>query len=180
MLRFLAVFACRASACFCPTYCETVTRDSKMTKLNEEVTVASMPQDVLEEAAELARGADILPDGETALARRIFAARQAGRPLRVKLGIDPTSTDLHLGHAVVFRKLRRFQDFGHQVVLIIGGFTAQIGDPSGRNTTRPPLTLEMVQANAETYINQMGVILDVEKTEVVNNADWLAPLSLKE
>lgn len=113
-----------------------------------------------------------------ALAKRIHERRKEGKVLRVKLGVDPTSTDLHIGHAVVFRKLRRFQDFGHQIVLIIGGFTAQIGDPSGRNTTRPPLTAEQVQANAQTYIDQMGVILDVGKTEVVNNADWLAPLDL--
>jgi tyrosyl-tRNA synthetase len=97
----------------------------------------------------------------------------------VKLGIDPTATDLHLGHAVVFRKLKRFQEFGHQVVLIIGGFTARIGDPSGRNQTRPPLSEEDVAANAKTYLDQMGVLLDIEKTEIVNNADWLAGLDLK-
>jgi tyrosyl-tRNA synthetase len=97
-----------------------------------------------------------------------------------KLGVDPTSTDLHLGHAVVFRKLRRFQDFGHQVILIIGGFTAQIGDPTGRNATRPPLDEKQVQANAQTYLNQMGLILDLNKTKVVNNNDWLAPLTMKE
>ncbi len=149
-----------------------------MSQLKRDATSEAIPADVTEQAMELSRTAEILPEGPAALARKIHAARQAGRPLRVKLGIDPTSTDLHLGHAVVFRKLRQFQDFGHQVVLIIGGFTAQIGDPSGRNTTRPPLTPEQVAANAETYINQMGLILDVEKTEVVNNADWLAKLDL--
>src|SRR5262249_39745206 len=86
----------------------------------------------------------------------------------------------HLGHAVVFRKLRRFQDFGHQAVLIIGGFTAQIGDPTGRNSTRPPLTFAEVQANAQTYLNQVGSILDLETAEITNNADWLAPLNLND
>ncbi len=151
-----------------------------MTQSKLDATPEPVPQDILEEAQELARGAEILPDGAPGLARKILSARKAGRQLRVKLGVDPTSTDLHLGHAVVFRKLRRFQEFGHQVVLIVGGFTAQIGDPSGRNTTRPPLTAEQVAANAQTYLAQMGVILDVEKTEVVNNADWLARLDLNQ
>ena len=136
--------------------------------------------EILEQAKELCRGAEVLPEGVMGLARKIHQANKAGRKLRAKLGVDPTSTDLHLGHAVLFRKLRRFQEFGHQVVLIIGGFTAQIGDPTGRNTTRPPLTLEMVQANAETYLNQMSLILDLDKTEVVNNNDWLAPLNMND
>ncbi|MBX9686331.1 MAG: tyrosine--tRNA ligase [Candidatus Obscuribacterales bacterium] len=134
-----------------------------------------IPEDILEEARELVRGAEVLPDGVNGLAQKIFEARKEGRKLRVKLGVDPTSTDLHLGHAVVFRKLRRFQEFGHQIVLIIGGFTAQIGDPSGRDKTRPPLSSADVDRNAQTYINQMGLILDMKLTEVTNNADWLAP-----
>jgi tyrosyl-tRNA synthetase len=146
----------------------------------DECKKEGIPQAVLEEAQELCRGAEVLPEGVMGLARKIEQANKAGRKLRAKLGVDPTSTDLHLGHAVVFRKLRRFQEFGHQVVLIIGGFTAQIGDPTGRNTTRPPLTLDMVQANAETYLNQMGLILDLEKTEVVNNNDWLSPLNMND
>lgn len=151
-----------------------------MTWIKEETAASKIPQAILDEAKELCRGAEVLPDGERGLARRIHEARQKGHQLRVKLGVDPTSTDLHIGHAVVFRKLRRFQDFGHQVVLIIGGFTAQIGDPTGRNSTRPPLTAEQVAANAQTYLEQMGVILDLEKTELVNNADWLADMSLKD
>lgn len=139
-----------------------------------------IPQDILDEAHELARGAEILPEGPMALAKRINAARKQGRKLRVKLGVDPTSSDLHVGHAVILRKLKRFQDFGHQVVLIIGGFTAQVGDPSGRNSTRPVLTAEQVTHNAQTYLNQIGVVLDIEKTEIVNNADWLAPLNLND
>jgi tyrosyl-tRNA synthetase len=141
---------------------------------------ANIAADVLEEARELLRGAEVLPEGLKGLAQRIQLARKEGRPLRVKQGFDPTSTDLHLGHAVGFRKLRRFQEFGHQVVVIIGGFTARIGDPSGRNETRPILTEEQVEANAKTYLDQMGLILDLDKTEVVNNASWLAPMNLEQ
>lgn len=139
-----------------------------------------IPQDIIEEAQELCRGAEVLPEGAMGLARRIHQARKAGRPLRAKLGVDPTAADLHVGHAVVLRKLRRFQDFGHQVVLIIGGFTARIGDPTGRNATRPPLTAEDVSRNAETYLSQIELILDLSKVEMTNNADWLDPLSLKD
>lgn len=139
-----------------------------------------IPQDIVEEAQELCRGAEVLPEGAMGLARRIYQARKAGRPLRAKLGVDPTAADLHVGHAVVLRKLRRFQDFGHQVVLIIGGFTARIGDPTGRNATRPPLTAEDVARNAETYLSQIELILDLSKVEMTNNADWLDPLSLKD
>lgn len=143
-------------------------------------TKKQIPADVMAEAQELSRGAEILPNGALGLAEKIMEVRAEGRVLRAKLGIDPTSSDLHLGHSVVFRKLRRFQEYGHQVVLIIGGFTAQIGDPSGRNATRPQLTREAVEEYAKTYIEQMGAILDITKTEVVNNADWLAPLTFKD
>ncbi|MBX9878712.1 MAG: tyrosine--tRNA ligase [Candidatus Obscuribacterales bacterium] len=146
----------------------------------EDIAKQAIPQDILEEAAELARGAEILPDGVNALAAKIWQARKEGRPLRVKLGIDPTSTDLHVGHAVCFRKLSRFQKFGHQIVVIIGGFTAQIGDPTGRNSTRPPLTADDVAVNAKTYLDQMGSIIDLNKAEVTNNGDWLAPLNLND
>src|SRR5579885_3099936 len=139
-----------------------------------------IPDDIMHEASELSRGAEILPEGKIGLARKLLAARKEGRKLRVKLGIDPTSMDLHIGHAVVLRKLRRFQEFGHQIVLIIGGFTAQIGDPSGRNKTRPTLTRAQVDENAQTYLNQAGLAIDLEKTELTNNADWLAVLSLND
>ncbi len=105
---------------------------------------------------------------------------QQGRPLVAKLGVDPTAPDLHLGHAVPLRKLRQFQDLGHKVVLIIGDFTALIGDPSGRNSTRPPLTAEEVDANAETYVEQAFRILDPDKTEMRRNSEWLAPLGFAE
>jgi tyrosyl-tRNA synthetase len=102
-----------------------------------------------------------------------------GTPLRVKLGVDPTAPDLHLGHAVPLRKLRQLQDLGHQVVLIIGNGTALIGDPSGRNSTRPPLTPEQIAVNAQTYVDQAFKILDEEKTELCWNGDWLTPLDLE-
>lgn len=103
-----------------------------------------------------------------------------GRPLRVKLGVDPTSTDIHLGHTVVLRKLRQFQDLGHQAVLIIGDFTGMIGDPSGRSVTRPHLTHKEVMANAETYRDQAFKILDRDRTEIVCNGDWFRAMSYED
>src|ERR1700746_1988688 len=101
------------------------------------------------------------------------------RPLRVKLGVDPTTSDIHLGHSVVLRKLRQFQDLGHQAVLIIGDFTGMIGDPSGRSATRPQLTHKEVMANAETYREQAFKILDPARTETVCNADWFRAMSFE-
>ena len=109
---------------------------------------------------------------EEDLGRRLQKARSEGRPLRVKLGMDPTAPDLHFGHAVVLRKLRQFQDQGHQAVLIIGGATAMLGDPSGKDKTRPQLTREDVAAHAQTYLDQAHKILDPERLEIINNADW--------
>jgi tyrosyl-tRNA synthetase len=103
-----------------------------------------------------------------------------GRPLRVKLGVDPTSSDIHLGHTVIFRKLRQFQDLGHQAVLIIGDFTGMIGDPSGRSATRPQLTREEVMAHAATYREQAFKILDPARTETVFNGDWFRKMSFED
>jgi tyrosyl-tRNA synthetase len=103
-----------------------------------------------------------------------------GRPLRAKLGLDPTSPDIHLGHTVVFEKLRQFQELGHQAVLIIGDFTAAIGDPSGRSATRPPLNRETILANAETYTTQAFKVLDRDKTEVVFNGDWFRKMTFED
>jgi tyrosyl-tRNA synthetase len=103
-----------------------------------------------------------------------------GRPLRAKLGLDPTSPDIHLGHTVVFEKLRQFQELGHQAVLIIGDFTAAIGDPSGRSATRPPLSRETILANAETYTTQAFKVLDRAKTEVVFNGDWFRKMTFED
>ena len=123
-------------------------------------------------AAEIIRVAD--------LRERLEESRKTGRPLRVKAGFDPTSPDLHLGHTVLMRKLRHFQQLGHQVVFLIGDFTSLIGDPTGRNITRKPLTREQVNANAETYKAQVFKILDPEKTEVRYNSEWLGKLGYEE
>jgi tyrosyl-tRNA synthetase len=109
-------------------------------------------------------------------AAEIDAKVKKGRPLRVKLGVDPTAPDLHLGHTVALNALRRFQDAGHLVVFIVGDYTARIGDPSGRSETRPPLSAEAVKANATTYLAQVFKVLDEKKTEVRWNSEWLAPL----
>ena len=103
-----------------------------------------------------------------------------GEPLNIKLGVDPTAPDIHIGHAVPLRKLRQFQDLGHRVTLIIGDGTALIGDPSGRNSTRPQLTREQVNANAQTYVDQACKILDKEKTDLVHNADWILDLKMED
>jgi tyrosyl-tRNA synthetase len=103
-----------------------------------------------------------------------------GRPLRVKLGVDPTSPDLHLGHALILRKLRQFQDLGHQAVLIIGDFTSMIGDPSGRSATRPQLSREEVMANAETYREQAFKVLDPARTRIVSNGEWFEPMQFEQ
>jgi tyrosyl-tRNA synthetase len=123
-------------------------------------------------AAWLARDAvDSLPKG--VLAGKLEAAEKAGRPLRVKLGIDPTTADIHYGHTVVLRKLREFQDLGHTVVLIVGDYTARVGDPSGRSATRPLVDPEEIDANAQTYQEQAFKVLDADRIEVRRNGEWL-------
>lgn len=101
----------------------------------------------------------------------------SGKKLRIKLGVDATGADLHIGHMVIFRKLRQFQDLGHQVIFLIGSFTGKIGDPSGRTKTREPLTDQQIQENAKTYIEQLSKVLDIDKLEVVYNGDWLSKLT---
>jgi len=117
---------------------------------------------------------------EDELARKLTVAAKTRRQLRIKLGLDPTSPDIHLGHTVVLRKMRQFQDLGHKAVLIIGDYTARIGDPTGQNTTRPILSPEQIEQNAKTYFEQAGKILEAseEKLEVRYNSEWLAKLSL--
>lgn len=117
---------------------------------------------------------------EEDLRERLVAARQAGRPLRVKAGFDPTAPDLHLGHTVLIRKLKHFQDLGHQVIFLIGDMTGLIGDPTGRNTTRPPMTREDLALNAETYKAQIFKLLDPAKTEVRFNSEWLEEMRYEE
>lgn len=115
---------------------------------------------------------ELKPGGKKALVDLLKKAKEEKRQLRVKLGIDPTSSDLHLGHMVCIQKLKQFQELGHLPILLIGGYTAQVGDPSGRNEMRPPLSAEDVDKYAKTYLDQVARVLDLSKVEVVNNADW--------
>ncbi|RPE67755.1 tyrosyl-tRNA synthetase [Tibeticola sediminis] len=108
--------------------------------------------------------------------KKLARSEATGVPLRIKLGLDPTAPDIHLGHTVVLNKLRQLQDLGHQVIFLIGDFTSLIGDPSGRNTTRPPLTPEQIKANAETYYKQASLVLDPARTEIRYNSEWSIPL----
>ncbi len=144
-----------------------------MTKLNE--------QELQTQVAALMRGCEAVYTQQE-LQARLADAAAAGRQLRVKLGLDPTAPDIHLGHTVVLRKMRQFQDLGHKAVLIIGDYTARIGDPSGVNKTRPVLSPEMIDANARTYFEQAGKILDTspEKLEVRPNSEWLQKLTFAE
>tara|TARA_B100000900_G_C20591640_1_gene721850 strand:+ start:931 stop:2145 length:1215 start_codon:yes stop_codon:yes gene_type:complete len=131
---------------------------------------------VEQQLALIMRGAvEILPIKE--LKEKLDKSIKTSTPLKVKLGVDPTKPDLHLGHSVMLRKLRQFQDLGHEAILIIGGFTAMIGDPTGQNTTRPPLTKEEVALNAKSYIDQAKKILSADRLQIVNNLDWLGPMS---
>jgi len=128
-----------------------------------------------EQLAYLRKGAaEIIRESD--LRERLEQSRQSGKPMRVKAGFDPTAPDLHLGHTVLMRKLKHFQDMGHTVIFLIGDFTGLIGDPSGRSTTRPPLTREQIDQNAETYKTQVFRILDRDKTEVRFNSEWLDKL----
>ncbi|WP_278351913.1 tyrosine--tRNA ligase [Chryseobacterium gleum] len=120
----------------------------------------------------------ILP--ENGLEEKLNQAKKENRKLSVKLGFDPTAPDLHLGHAVVLKKLKQFQDLGHQIIIVVGSFTARIGDPTGKNKARKPLSAEEVQHNAQTYINQLSKIIDVRKTKIVFNSDWLDTLNFSD
>ena len=125
-----------------------------------------------EQIAELERGAH-----EVLIAADLVKKLRRGTPLRVKAGFDPTAPDLHLGHTVLLNKMRQFQQLGHEVIFLIGDFTGLIGDPTGRNVTRPPLTPEEIQANARTYQAQVFKILDRERTKIDFNSRWLSPLT---
>ncbi|MBI2247659.1 MAG: tyrosine--tRNA ligase, partial [Armatimonadetes bacterium] len=133
---------------------------------------------------------NLLPEEQLDLLRRgtveiiseedLLAKLRQKRPLRVKLGVDPSAPDIHLGIAIVLRKLRQFQDLGHQAILVVGDFTGMIGDPSERKKTRPMLTREEIERNVATYRDQYGKILDPAKTKVVFNSEWLAPLKFED
>jgi tyrosyl-tRNA synthetase len=134
---------------------------------------------VEEQLAYIKKGvAEIIPEPE--LVAKLENSRKTGKPLRVYLGVDPTAPDLHLGHTVVLRKLKHFQDLGHTAVFLIGDFSAMIGDPTGVSETRPPLTREQVDANAKTYLEQVFKILDREKTEVRYNSEWLSKMNAED
>jgi tyrosyl-tRNA synthetase len=124
------------------------------------------------------RGVDeLLPQDEWL--RKLQRSESTGTPLRIKLGLDPTAPDIHVGHTVVLNKMRQLQDLGHTVIFLIGDFTSTIGDPSGRNATRPPLTKEQIEANAETYYRQASLVLDPAKTEIRYNSEWSDPLGAR-
>ncbi len=138
-----------------------------------------VPDDIAEQYLDLATGCvEVVPSGD--LLRRLVQARAEKRPVRAKLGVDPTAPDIHLGHTVVLRKLRAFQDHGHIAVLIIGDYTAKVGDPSGRTKTRPTLSDEEIAANATTYVQQAGKVMDMEKVELARNGDWLGPMTMQD
>ncbi|WDZ96534.1 tyrosine--tRNA ligase [Herbaspirillum sp. WKF16] len=138
---------------------------------------SSLPlSDNVQEAMAIAkRGVDELLI-ESEFAQKLARAEKSGQPLRIKLGLDPTAPDLHLGHTVVLNKMRQLQNLGHQVIFLIGDFTSMIGDPSGRNATRPPLTREQIEVNAKTYFAQASLVLDPARTEIRYNSEWCDPL----
>ena len=124
------------------------------------------------------RGCDeLLPEADWL--KKLARAEATGQPLRIKLGLDPTAPDIHIGHTVVLNKMRQLQDLGHTVIFLIGDFTSMIGDPSGRNATRPPLTREQIEANAQTYYKQASLVLDPSKTEIRYNSEWSDPLGAR-
>ena len=156
---------------------------SPFDKAPESPAVAAQPEhpvaDRVREALAITRRGveELLPEAEWV--RKLARSEATGTPLRIKLGLDPTAPDIHLGHTVVLNKLRQLQDIGHQVIFLIGDFTSLIGDPSGRNTTRPPLTPEQVKANAETYYKQASLVLDPAKTEIRYNSEWCDALGAR-
>ncbi len=144
--------------------------------MNAAVFTPKMPTDRVGLALETTlRGVqELLPQSEWV--KKLERSEATGQPLRIKLGLDPTAPDIHIGHTVVLNKMRQLQDLGHQVIFLIGDFTTLIGDPSGRNSTRPPLTPEQIKANAETYYQQASLVLDPARTEIRYNSEWCAPL----
>src|SRR5687768_12271705 len=148
-------------------------------KIRRRLSFAFMPKfaSVNEQMDEIRRHTvEIIP--EEHLVKKLERSAQSGEPLRVKQGFDPTRPDLHIGHAVSMRKLRSFQELGHEVIFVVGSATARIGDPTGRNETRPPLSPEEIAENARTYVEQVGRILDISRVRIEYNSDWLEPLTL--
>src|SRR6218665_747588 len=149
---------------------------SEQPRMNQSAVTTAPVSDGVRQALEISlRGArELLPHDEWV--EKLVRSEATGQPLRIKLGLDPTAPDIHLGHTVVLNKLRQLQDLGHQVIFLIGDFTSLIGDPSGRNHTRPALTPEQIQANAETYYRQASLVLDPARTEIRYNSEWSEPL----
>jgi tyrosyl-tRNA synthetase len=153
---------------------------TESTALSGQPTAAQHPvTDRVRAAMEITRrGCDeLLPESDWLA--KLARAEATGRPLRIKLGLDPTAPDIHIGHTVVLNKLRQLQDLGHTVIFLIGDFTSMIGDPSGRNSTRPALTREQIEANAQTYYRQASLVLDPERTEIRYNSEWSDPLGAR-
>jgi tyrosyl-tRNA synthetase len=143
-----------------------------------DASLSNLSDRVREALAVSLRGcAELLPQADWV--KKLQRAEATGQPLRIKLGLDPTAPDIHLGHTVVLNKMRQLQDLGHRVIFLIGDFTSLIGDPSGRNSTRPPLTKEQIEANAQTYYRQASLVLDPEKTEIRYNSEWCDQLGAR-
>jgi tyrosyl-tRNA synthetase len=154
----------------------TAEQSSSKSTANPASPIALALSDQVREALAITRrGVDELLI-ESEFAQKLARSEQSGQPLRIKLGLDPTAADLHLGHTVVLNKMRQLQDLGHTVIFLIGDFTSMIGDPSGRNATRPPLTREQIEVNAQTYFAQASLVLDPERTEIRYNSEWCDPL----
>ncbi|RZL63392.1 MAG: tyrosine--tRNA ligase [Variovorax sp.] len=147
--------------------------------MNAEFVTSQTLPDSVGRALEISlRGADeLLPQEDWV--RKLQRSEATGQPLRIKLGLDPTAPDIHIGHTVVLNKMRQLQDLGHTVIFLIGDFTTTIGDPSGRNSTRPPLTREQIEANAQTYYKQASLVLDPARTEIRYNSEWSDPLGAR-
>ena len=147
--------------------------------MNAEIVTSVNTPDGVGQALDISlRGVhELLPQDEWI--RKLTRSAATGQPLRIKLGLDPTAPDIHLGHTVVLNKMRQLQDLGHTVIFLIGDFTSTIGDPSGRNTTRPPLTREQIESNAQTYYRQASLVLDPAKTEIRYNSEWSDPLGAR-
>ena len=148
--------------------------------LQDGASAAALPlsDSVRESLAIVKRGVEELLI-EAEFVQKLVASEESGQPLRIKLGLDPTAPDLHLGHTVVLNKMRQLQDLGHTVIFLIGDFTSMIGDPSGRNVTRPPLTREQIEQNAKTYFSQASLVLDPARTEIRYNSEWCDPLGAR-
>jgi tyrosyl-tRNA synthetase len=146
--------------------------------MDTDKKILPLSDSVQEALAITKRGVDELII-ESEFAQKLARSEKTGVPLRIKLGLDPTAPDLHLGHTVVLNKMRQLQNLGHQVIFLIGDFTSMIGDPSGRNVTRPPLTREQIELNAQTYFKQASLVLDAGKTEIRYNSEWCDPLGAR-